>query len=344
MRKPEDVFKAVRLLKGLRAAGLELFPLGVKVKTPRDKGFLLHDYSTDMDLTALFTRGHNIGIRGRPQDLIIDIDPKNGGEESFAMLQWEVDDDFSRYPYTITGSGGRHLFMSKPPDGRWRWHLKGYPGIDFQGLGRYVVAPGSIHPDTGKPYTFHVPNLSVADVFAKTPLLKPAPPKLLDLLRKPERVRTDERGSGLVTPDGLAMLLSELDPADFGAGGEHHDEWLDLAMGAHFATAGEGMEEWLNWCAGDERYGDEARVINAYRWDSFSDNREDGVTFRTLLRAVGRVNPRLVGRFRVRGEAAKDFTDTSFEDARRLAEDRDDVVDTREANLSADADALRGDD
>jgi hypothetical protein len=342
MRKPEDVFKAVRLLKGLRAAGLELFPLGIKSKMPRDKGFLLHDYSTDMDLAALLTRGFNIGIRGRAQDLIMDIDPKNGGTESLAMLQWEVDDDFSRYPFTVTGSGGRHIFMSKPPEGRWRWHLKGYPGIDFQGLGRYVVAPGSIHPDTGKPYTFHWPSLSVASFHV--PLLQPAPPKLLDLLLKPVREEREERGSGLITPDGLAMLLAELDPVDFGQGGQHHDEWLDIAMGAHFATSGDGMEEWLDWCARDPRYGDEARVTNAYRWDSFTDGREDGVTFRTLLRAVGRVNPRLVGRFRVRGEAAKDFSDTSFEDARRLAEERDENVDTLAANIAADAAALRGDD
>ena len=304
MRNPEDIYKAVRLLKGLRAAGLELFPLGIKSKAPRDTGFLLHDYSTDMDLGALLTRGFNIGIRGRAQDLIMDVDPKNGGTDSLEMLKWEADDDFGRYPFTITGSGGRHIFMSKPPAGRWRWHLKGYPGIDFQGLGRYVVAPGSIHPDTGKPYTFHMP--------PGANLAMPAPPRLLDLLRKPERVNAAS-GFGLISPIALAGLLSNLDPTDFGQGGRHHDEWLDIAMGCHQATAGDGMDAWLDWCARDGRYGDEARTMNAYRWDSFTDDRDDGITLKTLLKAVGRVSPRAVRLLRMPGDAARDFAPLPIE-------------------------------
>ncbi len=290
---------ALNALSRIRSAGLDIIPLGVRSKLPKDKGFLLHDYG-DWDFQRHVGKGGNLGIRARAKDLIIDVDPKNGGEESFAALQWECDDDFSRYPYTITGSGGRHIYMSKPEEGRWRWHLKGYRGIDFQSLGRYVVAPGSIHPETGNAYTFHMP--SGADFNTAAPSL------LLDLLRKPERASSNV-GSGVVSRDDLRDLLSKLDPADFGKQGEHHDEWLDLAMAAHHATGGDGMDEWLEWCAQDEQYGEDASRLNAYRWDSFDEGRSDGITYKTLLRAVSRVAPKAVAGLRLAGDAAKDFAD-----------------------------------
>lgn len=307
MRNPEEVYKAVRLLKRLRSAGLELFPLGIRSKMPRDKGFLLHDYG-DPDFGAWLDQFGNWGIRARSTDLIVDVDPKNGGGQSMESLIWELDLDLSPYPYTITGSGGRHYFMRKP-EGRWKWHLKGYPGIDFQGLGRYVVAPGSIHPDTGKPYVFH------GDTRGGI-LIPPAPPALLDRLRKPQRVDEHGRAPGAILNETLAQMLRMLDASDFGAGGEHHDEWLDIAMGAHFATNGEGWEEWLAWCATDERYS-EAGELNLARWDSFDANRGDGVTYRTLLRAVARTGDegrRLVGKLRVKGESARGNNATSARD------------------------------
>lgn len=296
---PQEVHNAARLLKGLEAAGLDLFPLGIKSKQPRDKGFLLHDYGKQ-DFADWFRKGGNWGIRARAGQLIMDVDPKNGGDLSFAMLQWEVGDDFSSYPYTVTGSGGRHIFMTRPAEGRWYWHLPGYPGIDFQGLGRYVVAPGSTHPETGRKYTFHPPRTEL-----ERPLLAPAPEKLLTMLRKPDFVKRDIAGAGELSERRLAMLLRRLDPKEFGVNGKHHDEWLDMAMACHFVTAGEGREVWLDWCAGDPSYGDSAREMNGYRWDSFEDSREDGITYKTFMRAIARVSKRLVARTRLKHESAR---------------------------------------
>lgn len=317
MRNPEEVYKAERVLRGLRAAGLELFPLGVKSKLPRDKGFLLHDYGNP-DFGAWLDEWGNWGIRARACDLIMDIDPRHGGEQSLESLVWELDLDLSPYPYTITGSGGRHIFMAKPASGRWRWHLKGYPGIDFQSLGRYVVAPGSIHPETGRPYVLHGADRTGIHI-------PPAPAALLDRLRKPPR-DTSKRASGAISPAVLAMLLKYLPAEDFGAGGEHHDEWLDIAMGAHHGTGGDGWEEWLAWCATDERYAD-AGEVNLNRWDSFDSERDDGVSWRTLLRAVARTGKdgaRVVGKLRVRGEAsAGNNATTARQDFAEFFEDAD---------------------
>lgn len=284
-RPPDEVFLANRLLEGFKAEGLELFPLGVRSKMPRDKGFLLRDYR-DMRWAPWLKQFGNVGVRARATDLIIDVDPKNGGLESFHALQWDTDEDFERYPRTWTGrgNGGFHLYMAKPATERLRWHLKGYPGIDFQSLGRYVVGPGSIHPDTQLPYTWD----------AREGLGLPAPASLLKLLAKPApRARTGIGGDVLTVAD-VAECLAALKASDFGAGGPHHDEWLDIAMACHEASDGEALDEWLAWCATDPQYGDDASEMNSYRWESFdSTNRGvDAITYKTLLQAVSRAGRR----------------------------------------------------
>lgn len=298
-RASNEVYVAARLLKRLRAEGLSFFPLAQKSKMPRDRGFLLNDYGNP-DFAGWLDEWGNWGIRARAQDLILDIDPRHGGEESLAMLQWECDDDFARYPRTLSGRGvGMHIFMKKPPEGRWKWHIKGYPGIDFQGLGRYVVAPGSLHPDTLKPYSFHIPRPDL-------PLLQMAPPKLLEMLAKPPREAEADRAPGVITNAQLSTLLAALDVMTFGAGGEHHGEWLEISMAAHHATNGGGWEEWLAWCDGDTKRAAE-RENNLYRWDSFDSSPPGSITYRTLLRAVARVDKKLVAGLRLQGEAARDF-------------------------------------
>ncbi|MDY6835260.1 MAG: bifunctional DNA primase/polymerase [Chloroflexota bacterium] len=91
----------------------------------------------------------NIGIvTGRKSDLLVlDIDPRHGGEDSLALLEHK----FGRFPKiveAITGSGGRHLFFAYPKDIDHISNaapLSGYPGIDVRADGGYIVAPPSLH-------------------------------------------------------------------------------------------------------------------------------------------------------------------------------------------------------
>jgi hypothetical protein len=50
-----------------------------------------------------------------------------------------------------TGSGGWHLYY-RHPGGALAAKLHGHDGIDLKADGGYVVAPPSVHPDTGKAY------------------------------------------------------------------------------------------------------------------------------------------------------------------------------------------------
>jgi hypothetical protein len=107
--------------------------------------------------------------------------------------------------------------------------------------------------------------------------LPPCPAGLLELLRKPPLSR-QAVGGGELSCSQLEQLLAALNPEDFGQGGRHHDEWLNLAMACHEATNGDGLEEWLSWCADDLQYGTEAWEQNTARWESFGSVQTDRVT------------------------------------------------------------------
>jgi hypothetical protein len=306
---------AAKTLKAMEASGLHLFPLRkwdatrVSPKTgltervgkmPRDVGYQLHDYR-DFNWSNYLRRGGNVGAGAGPTDLIVDIDPDRGGLKSFERLCWDLDTDFSEYPRVMSGKGdgGFHVYM-KRPEFLAHWQLKAFPGIDFQSFGRYVVAPGSLHPKTGKPYRLVRP--------WETP--PEAPEGLLGLLRKPPRVSSHGE-AGALSFDDVRSLLGALDAADFGQGGDHHDEWLNIAMAVHHGTGGddEAKDIWLDWCATDSQYGDDAREMNERRWDSFDSSMLEAVTYKTLLLAVVRAgHAPLVARLHSTG-AANDFDD-----------------------------------
>jgi hypothetical protein len=312
-RTPDELFVASNVVRTFERAGYELFPLKVGSKEPRDRGFLLHDYR-GLDWHDWLKQGGNVGLRARAVDLILDIDPKNGGLVSFDTLTWDLGlkpgwEDAYPIVHTGRGNGGRHVYMRLPEGGRWRWKIKQLPGLDFQTLGRYVVCAGSLHPDTGKPYWLEGPNMAFWDQYQRL-----APEPLLEFLKKPPRPPKTGEG-GYLAPSDVAFLLSFLDPHDFGTGGPHHDEWLDIGMACHHATGGEAFEEWAEWCAADERYGDDARAQNTARWDSFDSSRSDGITYKTLCQAVVRAgHPEAVARLEQEKDVKRAFSDDAADE------------------------------
>lgn len=108
----------------------------------------------------------NLGaITGRNSGIIVlDIDPKNGGDESFARMLND-NDEIPETPTVITGSGGRHFYF-KHPGGviHNRTRFDQYDGIDIRGDGGFVVAPHSRHL-SGSNYEWEVPlDFPMADV------------------------------------------------------------------------------------------------------------------------------------------------------------------------------------
>lgn len=98
---------------------------------------------------------YGIGLpTGKENNVIaIDIDPRNGGSVSFERLT----DEYENLPHTIeclTGGGGSHLYY-KYDERINKSKLDGYPGIDIQSNGKYIVLPPSIHPN-GEKYSFEL--------------------------------------------------------------------------------------------------------------------------------------------------------------------------------------------
>jgi len=91
-------------------------------------------------------------VTGRLSDLVvIDVDPRHGGEASLARLQA----GHGPLPVTAevaTGGGGRHLYFAHPP---FELHNRAglAPGVDLRGDGGCVVAPPSRHAG-GRPYAW----------------------------------------------------------------------------------------------------------------------------------------------------------------------------------------------
>lgn len=159
------------------AAGQAVFALAPRAKHPHPRlaphGFL--NAITDVDqVDRLWSIDPNSNIGGRPNSavVVLDVDPRNGGDRSIHRLQAEN----SALPLTLTsrtGSGGWHLFYGCA--GATKGKLAEGVDIKTHATG-YVVLPGSIHP-SGRSYQWHheVP-------------IAPAPSWLVDLLQPARRV------------------------------------------------------------------------------------------------------------------------------------------------------------
>jgi hypothetical protein len=88
----------------------------------------------------------NIGVR-TGKIVIIDIDPRHGGDETLADLERK----HGAFPSTwrvITGGGGEHIYFRAPGGAPIKCSIgdKGLgAGVDVRGVGGYVLGPGSEH-------------------------------------------------------------------------------------------------------------------------------------------------------------------------------------------------------
>jgi len=289
----EDEFKGKRRKRG---------------KSPVHGNWTKKPYKSKDQLTHM-DAGDNVGVRLRSTDLVLDVDPRAfpDGEtmetdNPFRRLCKDVKLDVNKYPRVETGSGGLHIYMTKPGDVSTRDSLNDqYPGVEFKSLGRQVVSAGSIHPDTKRLYEwdFLYPEL---DQFGA-----PAASKLLvDLIRRP--TGSAATGGGEHDQEELAEMLELLDPEDF----RDHESWLTLMQACHHATAGDGRQEFVEWCTRDPNYSDHGALIGL-RWDSLHADNDDGnrVTYRTLhklMRDAGH------GEAIPKPDAKDDFEDLDPED------------------------------
>ncbi len=97
-------------------------------------------------------KGKNAGIACGPASgsIVVDVDDTLRFNTMIEEKGWDL-------PYTrmhMTGAGKPHYLYRYPDNGK-RYGCRSQKALDFdiKGLGGQIVAPGSIHPDSGKPYT-----------------------------------------------------------------------------------------------------------------------------------------------------------------------------------------------
>ncbi|MBI2393691.1 MAG: bifunctional DNA primase/polymerase [Deltaproteobacteria bacterium] len=112
-------------------------------KHPRTKNGLRDATVDPAEIDAsfhMFVR--NIGIRTGDTHVVLDVDPRNGGDVSLAELEAEHG-KLPRTPVTETGGGGLHFHLRGPRGLPNRTRIA--PGLDIKAENGMVVAPPSQH-------------------------------------------------------------------------------------------------------------------------------------------------------------------------------------------------------
>jgi len=247
--------------------GKKLTPLAGKVPIEQDW------VNRIIPLEELQTHSGNFGLVINPSMCVIDMDPKNGGNESFKLLSTFLGVDLQ--PTVMTPSGGFHIYLTIPEQfvGKsFRKTLnKDFPGIDFLTHGSQCVIAGS-KTKAGE-YKW-------ADDFLDGFIETPAPPKLFDLISyEPLNKNSDLAeyqhligGSSSSWPqDKVESLLDKLDPS------MGNDEWVKVGMALHDWDTILGLELWERWSKGGNNYNEGQ---TATRWKSFGLG--GGVTLGTI--------------------------------------------------------------
>jgi hypothetical protein len=251
--------KQLNVALQLAAAGRRIFPADPESKRPMIEGWL--DLATT-DASIVRRWWDHFGnampaIALEATQLVVDIDPRNGGDATLERLLAEHLDLvplFKSAPMVKTASGGAHFYFSVPADrpvknGRW------LDGIDVKTKGGFVVAPGAVRAD-GQTYDL------IRDGDAPPAFELVLRDRARGSVNEPERSR--ERviwDAGEDHEQAMTRPIVELVAARLAVKGSRHD--AARALGGTLALSGwtdEGIAELVRALPSDDP---EARVRDA---------------------------------------------------------------------------------
>ena len=216
-----------------------------------------------MEMTGQFSTGFGVLCSGY---LIIDIDPRNGGNEAYDQLVKDTGIDYKKDSSFVvaTGGGGWHIYYKHEGAERLHSNLKAYKGIDFKSSG-FVVGASSMH-ESGNIYEVEE---GFPDEVGKLPTV------LFDLLAKKIEIKKEfSANSGVVTEQEIQQYLEYVTNSDL-----EYDEWLEIGMIIHESLGEEGFQVWDSWSRKSEKYQPD---LMENKYHSFGKN-PSRVTIGTLI-------------------------------------------------------------
>jgi hypothetical protein len=203
--------------------------LALRGKIPLAESSGAHDATTDENkLRKLLANADlNIGI-SLPSLFVLDIDAyKPEGQSWLAAHR----DRLRGITLTCrTGRGGWHLYFIRPAEVDLKGALA--KGVDLRrGSGHYVVAPPSIHPETGQAYKW-------VQQWPKEPSRMPL--WLFAMCRRERVVHAPQRAPARQQTERDTVLsrayhyIERADPAVSGSGGHNHTFSLCLRLATNF--------------------------------------------------------------------------------------------------------------
>lgn len=273
-------------------AGFQLFPCHKPGKTGRDekgkpinlekrpivKAWQEYEESSRVVMNK-FATTNNVAAR-LDGWLVVDIDPRNHGEDGMARLiaECELDGydlDPAAFYCVATPSGGSHIYMRLPEGVKIGKNHRRYPGVDFLSKGSYCLIPGDVAG--GKLYRKVEGSPDLAD----TP---EAHEVLLRLIQKQELKSKPSEDAGQWTCEQLARALEGIDATQHGKG--QYETFLKILAASHYVTGAEGIEEAVEWAASDPDYADTADSEARAKWATFSLDKGSSVGAGTLWHYV----------------------------------------------------------
>ena len=212
-----------------------------------------------------FATGFGVLVSGL---LIIDVDARNGGVESYSQLCADTginfDDESGFIVQTGSGGGSRHIYFKAPQGAALSQIIEKYKGVDFKTTG-FVVGASSLHKS----------GMMYEAIKGHPDDITEAPSALVELLKKPEHHRATVHGSSIdVTEQEIKDIVSFI-PADC-----DYETWYKTGMAIHHATAGTGLWIFDEWSNGGEKYPGRADIER--KWHSFG-KAANPVTLATLI-------------------------------------------------------------
>lgn len=286
--------------------GAALHWIHPRSKRPIGDGWSTAPVASLDDLMQTYKPGNNIGVRlGKPSQLLdgqflylldIDIRDPEVANEAWAMVDQLFSGlDIRSFPTVISGSGGasRHVYFTsskvfysrklavsdskfRSAEGKWRYLFE----IELLATNKQAVLPGSIHPDTGKPYVWE--REFDFDLLAMGVGPSIAADRLEKIVTAESETFDYEKKAPLTFREG--QLEAELNEIPDERINDYHD-WVAIGCAIHHQTGGSdaGYKLWVQVSKRSEKFS-----LNEMpaKWRSFGRNRRAAITMATIRQWV----------------------------------------------------------